>query len=253
MSRRYTVVGLFPEVVETAADTSVLGRARGQGLFDLDVVRLRDFAADKHHTVDDKPAGGGPGLVMKIDVVAPAIAEARSRAPAGTRSRVVLLAASGPSFDDAAAQRLAGEQHVVFVCGRFEGIDARVEAYVDEVLSIGDYVLTGGELAAAVVLDAVLRKVDGVLGNQASGTSESHLGPRLEHRQYTRPVVYDGRGIPPVLNSGHHDNVARARAKDALAQTKKHRPDLLTRAPLSAHEQDLLDGDAADLDWVEDT
>ncbi len=241
MTRRYSVVGLFPELVRAAAETSVLGRAKADGRFVLDEVRLRDFATDKHHTVDDTPAGGGPGLVMKIDVVAAAIAHAKGLGQG--RQRVVLMSAAGGRFDDAAASRLAGYDHVVFVCGRFEGIDARVAAYVDEALSIGDYVLTGGELAASVMLDAVLRKVPDVLGNEQSAATESHVAPRLEHRQYTRPVVYEGRAIPPVLMSGHHGRIEQARKKDGLVETAAHRPDLLARAPLSDAERRLLDDD----------
>lgn len=233
-----TVVGLFPEIVTDAANRSILGRAQEKGRLAVGAIQLRDFADDKHRTVDDTPAGGGPGMVLKVDVLARAIAAARAR-PA-KRPRVVLLDAAGTRFTQQDARRLATHDHIIFVCGRYEGVDARIHSHVDEILSIGDFVLTGGEVAAGVILDAVARHVPGVLGNQASSEVESHERPRLEHRQYTRPAAFEGERIPSVLAGGNHALVKQARDKDGLLRTQSVRPDLIAAAPLSDDEKKLL-------------
>lgn len=243
-----TLVSLFPESLHGIWDASILGRARKAGVIDIDDVQIRDFASDKHRSVDDSPSGGGPGLVMRADVVVSAIREAvrrdeerASEAGAERRRRIVLLDAAGERFTQKDAERLAAYDHLVLVCGRYEGIDARVERYVDEALAIGDYVLTGGELAAAVVLDAVCRNLPGALGNEASSEEESHKDKRLEHRQYTRPNELEGLRVPDVLLSGDHGRIAKARKKDALLRTRDRRPDLLDQAPLNDDERSLLE------------
>lgn len=239
-----TIVSLFPESLHGVWDASILGRARKAGVLAVDDVQIRDFATDKHKNVDDSPSGGGPGLVMRVDVVVAAVREAVRRDEergAGRRRRVVLLDAAGKRFTQEDAERLAGFDHLVLVCGRYEGIDARVERYVDESLAIGDYVLTGGELAAAVVLDATCRNVPGALGNESSSEVESHKRKRLEHRQYTRPNEYEGRLVPGVLLSGDHGRIEKARKKDSLLRTRERRPDLLLEAPLDDDERRLLD------------
>lgn len=247
-----SIVALFPEIVTAAAEASILGRAAHRGALVVEATQLRDFATDKHRTVDDTPYGGGPGLVLKVDVIVTALREAVRRDEAafgpGRRRRVVLLDAGGARFDQGHARRLAGYEHLILLCGRYEGVDARVRAYVDELLSIGDYVLTGGELAAAVVLDATAREVPGVLGNESSRAEESHAHSRLEYRQYTRPSHFEGRKIPPVLLSGDHGTIAKARLKDALLATERVRPDLLSSVPLTDEERRvLLDARVPDL------
>lgn len=245
--RRFSasIVALFPEIVSSAAEASILGRAARAGALQVDPVQVRDYATDKHRNVDDTPSGGGPGLVMKIDVVVGAIRDAIRRDEEtfgeGRRRRVVLLDAAGARFTQDEARRLAGYDHLVLVCGRYEGIDARVRGYVDELISIGDYVLTGGELAAAVVLDATARELPGVLGNEASRAEESHAAGLLEYRQYTRPNEFEGKRVPKVLLSGDHGNIARARKKDALLVTRALRPDLYARHGLSDDERRLLE------------
>lgn len=185
-------------------------------------------------------------MIMKIDVVAPAIehAIAIDQARGATRKRrVILLDAAGPVFTAAHAERLSAYDQLVFVCGRYEGIDARVHPLVDEALSLGDFVLTGGELAAGVILDATVRFLPGVLGNDSSAQEESHQGGLLEHRQYTRPITWRGQAVPPVLLSGDHARIAKARRKDALLRTRENRPDLYEHHPLSKADQKLLDDD----------
>jgi tRNA (guanine37-N1)-methyltransferase len=226
---RVTLVALFPDAVRPYLDASILGRAQKDGLLVVDEEQIRDHAHDKHKNVDDTPSGGGPGLVMKADVVVPALEAAAARdeaAHAGAKRRVILMDPAGEVFTQAHAKRLAGYEHLVLVCGRYEGLDARVYEFVDERLSIGDFVLTGGEIAAAVVVDAVAREREGVLGNAQSSADESHQQDRLEHRQYTRPNEYRGLKVPRVLLSGDHGRIAKARARDALLQTREKRPDL---------------------------
>jgi tRNA (guanine37-N1)-methyltransferase len=239
-----TIVALFPEIVTHACDASILGRAARAGTLCVQELQLRDFALDKHRKVDDTPSGGGPGLVMKIDVVTGALRAALRQDEAahgpGRRRRIVMMDAGGARFTQDDARRLATYDHLVLLCGRYEGIDARVHEYVDERISIGDFVLTGGELAAAVVLDATAREVAGVLGNDASRDEESHSAGRLEYRQYTRPNLFEGRGVPEVLLGGDHGRIAKARAKDGLRLTQSLRPDLLATNPLTTAEEKLL-------------
>lgn len=239
-----TVVALFPEIVATAAETSILGRASRAGTLLVTPLQLRDYATDKHRNVDDTPCGGGPGLVLKVDVVVAALRDAirrdEERFGPGRTTRVVLLDAGGRPFRQADARGLAQVDHLVLLCGRYEGFDARVHAYVDERISIGDYVLTGGELAAAVVLDATAREVSGVLGNEASRAEESHAAARLEYRQYTRPIAFEDVHVPPVLLSGDHRAIALARQRDALHSTLAIRPDLIESRPLDDQERRVL-------------
>jgi tRNA (guanine37-N1)-methyltransferase len=232
---RATIVSLFPESLHGVWQASILGRATRAGTLVVDDVQIRDFAEDKHRTVDDTPAGGGPGMIMRADVVERAL-QAASAAHAGREQRTLLLDAAGSRFDNEAAERLAGYEHLVLLCGRYEGVDARVHDLVDEVLCVGDFVLTGGELAAAIVVDAVARHVPGVLGNASSADDESHRRGLLEHRQYTRPIAHGGA-------SGDHARIARARRKDALARTRQARPDLWERYSATADDERLLRDD----------
>ncbi len=241
---RVTFVTLFPEMIEPVVSASILGRATDSGAFVVDVVQLRDFSTNKHHTVDDAPAGGGAGMVLRVDVVVGALRAVLERNPvARDRTRVVLPDARGRPFGQSTARTWAKDvDHLVFVCGRYEGVDARVFDFVDDVVSTGDIVLTGGELPALLMSDAVVRLLPGVLGNAESSRHESHGDDGLlEHRHYTRPVDFEGRALPAVLSSGNHALIAKARAKDALLLTRRHRPDLFVQRARTKGEQKLLD------------
>ncbi len=250
---RVSVVGLFPESLRGFVEASILGRAQQAGLLDVVEIQIRDFADDKHRTVDDTPSGGGPGMILRADRCLDAIDDARARAVAAgyAAHEVILLDAGGQRFDQRLARELAtGPDHLVLVCGRYEGFDARVHDLVDRVVSIGDYVLTGGEVAALVLIDAVARLVPGALGNADSATEESHEDGWLEHRQYTRPSEVRGRRVPAVLTSGDHGRIARARRRDALLRTKARRPELFAELALSRADEKLLDDRSLSLDPV---
>ena len=223
---RVTVVTLFPEMFESVLAASVLGKARSAGLISVDFINPRDFAKDKHSSVDDTPYGGGPGMVMKCDTLISAI---DSLGP-GRKGHRILLSPVGKSLTHARAQELANSEHLVFVCGRYEGVDQRVvDLGIDESLSIGDYVLTGGELGAMVVIDAVARFLPGVLGHAESASEESFSEGLLEYPQYTRPAAFRGESVPDILLSGHHKNIEAWRHERSLERTAEHRPDLLVR------------------------
>lgn len=220
---RFDVLTLHPAMCEAPLGESILGRARAAGLIEVGVTNLRDFGLGRHKVVDDTPYGGGSGMVMRVDVVDQGIASVRR-----PDSRVLLMDPAGARFTAADAVRLATYPHLVLVCGHYEGIDARVrEHLVDEALSIGDYVLTGGELAALVIVDAVARQVPGVLGNADSLSFESFIYGLLEGPQYTRFVEYRGWPVPEILLSGHHARINAWRHQQALARTAAVRPDLL--------------------------
>jgi tRNA (guanine37-N1)-methyltransferase len=225
---RFTVVTLFPEMFESVLATSVIGKARSAGLISVDFVNPRDFASDKHRSVDDTPYGGGPGMVMKCDSLLDAI-DSIGDAAACHR---ILLSPVGAPLTQARVRALAEQEskHIVFVCGRYEGVDQRVvDLGIDESLSIGDYVLTGGELGAMVIIDAVARYVPGVLGHAESATEESFSDGLLEYPQYTRPQEYRGAGVPEMLFSGHHEKIKSWRHQQSLERTAHFRPDLLAQ------------------------
>jgi tRNA (guanine37-N1)-methyltransferase len=237
---RVGVVSLFPELVEPVVDFGVVGRARERGLIELEHVTPRDFAPDRHKTVDDRPYGGGPGMVMKYEPLRDAVRALRARLPSGTRE--IVLTAQGRRFDQAFARELAAAPGMLLVAGRYEGIDERfVEAEASTELALGDYVLSGGELAAAVVIDAVARLLPGVLGHEDSNVEDSYTAGLLDCPQYTRPEAIDGRTVPPVLLSGDHAAVRRWRLKQALGRTWLKRPELLAARALTAEEQGLLE------------
>jgi tRNA (guanine37-N1)-methyltransferase len=219
---RATVITIFPEMFPGPLGASLAGKALGGGIWALDAVDLRNHATDKHRSVDDTPAGGGPGMVMKADVIARAL-----DAIAGDDRPRLLMSARGKPLTQARAQALSAGPGVVVVCGRFEGVDERVISgrNVEEV-SIGDYVLSGGELAAMVLLDACVRLLPGVMGKEASGVEESFAEGLLEYPQYTRPQTWEGRSIPEVLVSGDHGKVAAWRRAEAERLTSERRPDL---------------------------
>ncbi len=231
---RIDIVTIFPGDVERALGYSILGRAQSAGLLTVKAHDLRDWTDDAHRTVDDSPYGGGPGMVMKPEPFGAAIGALSQPA-----THVVLLTPQGVTFTQGVAQRLARETHLLLLCGHYEGIDERVSRLVDEEISLGDFVLTGAEHAAVVVVDAVGRLLPGVLGNSASAEDESFAG-MLEYPQYTRPPVYRGWAVPEVLLSGQHEQVRRWRRQQSLLRTARRRPDLLARAELSEEDWRLL-------------
>ncbi|HEY8369272.1 MAG TPA: tRNA (guanosine(37)-N1)-methyltransferase TrmD [Thermodesulfobacteriota bacterium] len=239
---RIDVLTLFPEMFRGPLDHSIVGLARERGLVDLRVHNLRDWATDRHRVTDDTPYGGGAGMVMKVEPVVAAIEALKGEGPA----RTLLMSPAGVRFEQADARRLAREPRLVLICGRYEGIDARVRRFVDEEISIGDYVLTGGELPAMVVIDAVVRLLPGALGAPASAVEESFAGGLLEYPQYTRPREFRGLSVPEVLLSGHHAEIARWRRREALRLTAERRPDLLARAELSDEDRAFLAALAAE-------
>jgi len=226
------IVTIFPAYFASPLAAGLLGKAGERGLVQVHLHDLRTWAADRHHSVDDAPFGGGAGMVMLPGPWFEALDALQADGPA----HVVLLAPDGRRFDQATATRLAGEPRLVLCCGRYEGVDERVRTRVDEVLSIGDFVLAGGEAAALVVLDAVARLVPGVMGNAASAADESFAAGLLEYPQYTRPAVYRGLEVPAVLRSGDHGAIARWRHDQAVERTRRLRPDLLDRAGPSDEE-----------------
>ena len=235
---RFDVVTLLPEMFE-AARLGVTGRAFERGQAQLRLWNPRDYTHDVHRTVDDRPYGGGPGMVMKVEPLRAAILDAKRAAPG---SRVAYLSPQGRRFDQQAAAELAGRDGLILVAGRYEGVDERIIArHVDEEWSIGDYVLSGGELAAMVVMDAVIRLLPGVLGHEDSAAQDSYMAGLLDCPHYTRPEEIDGLRVPGVLLSGNHEQIRRWRLKEALGRTWERRPDLLAHRELTGEERKLLD------------
>ena len=233
------LVTLFPEMFAAVSDHGVTGRAVDQDVVALSLHNPRDFTVDKHRTVDDRPYGGGPGMLMKIEPLQQAIAAAK--AEAGGDAKVIYLSPQGQRFDHGKAMQLAQEQALVLVAGRYEGVDERlINAQVDEELSIGDYVLSGGELAAMVVVDAVTRQLPGVLGHELSAQEDSYANGLLDCPHYTRPEEFEGEIVPDVLLSGDHEKIRRWRLQQALGRTYERRPDLLEGREMSPEEEELL-------------
>jgi tRNA (guanine37-N1)-methyltransferase len=230
---RVDVVTLFPEMFSGFLATSLVARAVTGGQLAVRLRSPRDFGLGKHRSVDDTPYGGGSGMVMRVDVLVATMESLDADAPGGARARRVLMTPQGRVFDQGRAHELAALEAVMLVCGRYEGFDERVRSYVDEELSLGDFVLTGGEVAAMAVIDACARLRPGVLGNAASIVEESHgpsTGGLLEYPQYTRPADFRGAGVPEVLQGGNHGEIARWRREQAVERTRSRRPDLLDRA-----------------------
>lgn len=237
---RITVVSLFPELVAQVVGHGVVGRAHEQGLMSLDVINPRDFAEDAHRTVDDRPYGGGPGMVIACGPASRAIAAAKNTMPAACP--VVCLTPSGKVFDQALARRYAALPGLILLAGRYEGIDERlIERHVDEELSLGDFVLSGGEIAAMAVVDAVTRLLPGVLGDAESVQQDSFMDGILDCPHYTRPEIFDGQAVPSVLLSGDHAAITRWRRKQALGRSFLRRPDLFEKLELDREQQLLLD------------
>ena len=228
MTFRATVLTLYPEMFPGSLGHSLAGKAMEAGTWSLEAVQIRDFATDRHRTVDDTPAGGGAGMVMRADVLARALDAA---SPPGDARPRLLMSPRGKPLTQARVRALAAGPGAVILCGRFEGVDQRlIDARELEEVSIGDFILSGGEPAAIVLLDAVVRLLPGVMGNEASGSEESFEGGLLEHPHYTRPAEFEGRAIPEVLTSGNHAKIARWRREQAEALTAQRRPDLVAAA-----------------------
>lgn len=222
---RATVLTVFPAMFPGPLGQSLAGRGLAEGLWAMDVLDIRDFARDKHRSVDDEPFGGGPGMVMRADVVDAALAAVAERP-----GPVLYLSPRGRLLDQALVRRLAGEPGITLLCGRYEGIDQRVlEARDVEEVSVGDYVLSGGEPAAIVLIDAVVRLLPGIVGNETSPAEESFESGLLEYPHYTRPAEWQGRAVPEVLTSGHHDKIRRWRLSEGERITQQRRPDLWAR------------------------
>ena len=231
----YHVLTLFPEMIENGMNTSITGRAITKGLLSLEAINIRDFAFNKHQKVDDYPYGGGAGMLMQAEPVYLSYESIAERI--GRKPRVIFLTPQGKTFNQDMAKEFALEEDLVFLCGHYEGIDERVlEEIVTDYVSIGDYVLTGGELPAMVMMDSISRMVPGVLNNQESGETESFSGNLLEYPQYSRPEEWHGKKVPEVLLSGHHANVDKWRREQSIIRTAKWRPHLLPKADLTNKE-----------------
>jgi len=234
---RIDLLTLFPEFFASPLSQSMLHRAQVQGAVTYGVINLRDFAGDRHQVTDDRPFGGGPGMVMKIEPLVAAIRMAKELDP---ETRVILLGPGGAAFNQAKARELAGRSHLLLICGHYEGVDDRIHFYIDEELSIGDYILTGGEIPALIVADAVTRLLPGVLGGVGATEEESFQEGLLEYPHYTRPRVFEGHEVPQVLLEGDHRRIARWRRQQALARTVTRRPDLLARTHLSKEDREFI-------------
>lgn len=215
------IITLFPDSFAGFLQSSIIGRAQKKGLVRINLINLRDFATDSYGSVDDRPYGGGAGMVLRVDIVSEAIKFVRKDG-----STVILLTPQGGVFNQAQAQNLCGKSHLILVAGHYEGFDERIRDLTDLELSIGDYILTGGELPAAVVTEAVVRLLPGVLGKDESSRTESFSEGLLEYPQYTRPEDWEGKKVPPVLLSGNHAEIAKWRAEQSRIRTKTRRPDL---------------------------
>ncbi len=245
----FDILTLFPDMFGSPFSGSILGKAADRGLFRIRPHNLRDWAEGKHKVTDDTPYGGGDGMVMKPEPVAAALTDLKRGSP---RSRTLLMTPQGTIFRQEHARALAAEEKLIFICGRYEGVDERIRAMVDDEFSIGDFVLTGGELAAMVIIDATARLIPGVLGNRGSSETDSFSDGLLEYPQYTRPVEFGGDRVPDVLLSGNHAEIARWRRCQQLNRTLQRRPDLLRSAELSPADEVVLDEIRRDLAGVKE-
>ena len=250
----YVVLTLFKEMVKTIMNTSIMGRALEKGLIDLDVIDIRDYAENKHNRVDDYPYGGGAGMVMQAGPVYKACEAARDlidgkdqtkeKADEKKRTRLIYLSPIGRPFTQDVAKELAEEESLIFLCGHYEGIDERaLELEADDYISLGDFVLTGGELPAICIMDAVARLIPGVLSNDESASDESFEGNTLEYPQYTRPEEFMGMRVPDVLLSGHHANIKQWRREQSLIRTRDRRPDLFEKVELDKKDKKFLENE----------
>jgi tRNA (guanine37-N1)-methyltransferase len=234
----FDILTIFPGMFASPLSESIVGKAVERGFIDVRLHDIRDYAADKHQMTDDRPFGGGEGMVMKPEPIVEALRKLKSEPPG---AKVILLSPQGRLFSQELARELSGADRLVLICGRYEGVDERVaEHFTDDQVSIGDYVLTGGELAAMVIVDAVTRLIPGVLGNLGSAAADSFSEPVLEYPQYTRPQNFEGLKVPEVLLSGNHETIRKWRRTQALLRTRRRRPDLFGRLDLSAEDLALL-------------
>ena len=234
----FDILTIFPDLLASPLQEGIIRRARQDGYIDIHTTNIRDFALDKHAMTDDRPFGGGEGMVMKAEPLAAAVEHVRAAAGPG---KVVLMSPQGVRFDQVQAERLAAESHLILVCGRYEGVDERFRAtYVDEEISIGDFILTGGELAAMVIIDAVTRLLPGVLGCSASAEKDTFSRHLLKHPQYTRPRIWKDMEVPAELLSGNHEEIEKIRFLESVKRTAERRPDLLRLETFTAGEKKLL-------------
>ncbi|WP_430599897.1 tRNA (guanine-N(1)-)-methyltransferase [Enterococcus sp. AZ095a] len=236
---RIDVLTLFPRMFEGPLGESIIGKAREKGLLEINVSNFRDYSDNKHQTVDDYPYGGGAGMLLKVQPVYDNIKAIEEAAPE-TKKRVILLDPAGKPFDQKMAEEFSTEEHLVFICGHYEGYDERIRLLVTDEVSLGDYVLTGGELGAMVMIDATVRLLPEVLGNQTSAQTDSHSTGLLEHPQYTRPAEFKGMKVPEVLMNGNHKLIEQWQLKESLRRTFQRRPDMLENYPLTEEMQKLL-------------
>lgn len=240
MTTRFDILTLLPDFFTSPLTQGVIGRAITKGILEVGVYNIRDYTLDKHRTADDPPYGGGSGMVMKVEPIVRAIEAIAKKNEKGTK--VILTSPCGIKFNHNAAKELAGFDRIVIICGRYEGVDERVRDFVDMELSIGDYVLTGGEIAALAVVDAVGRLMSGVLGADDSSGHDSFTDGLLEYPQYTRPEAFRDMNVPPVLLSGNHAEVAKWRRGESIKRTCLRRPELLDAAPLTDAEKRVIEG-----------
>jgi tRNA (guanine37-N1)-methyltransferase len=233
------VVTLFPEMFDGPLGHSIVSRAIDKGIVEVNRVNFRQFGKGKHQVVDDTPYGGGAGMLLKPEPLFDAMESIEERSPE-TKKRVILMDPAGKPFNQAMAEEFSEEEHLVFLCGHYEGYDERIRSLVTDEISLGDYVLTGGELAAMVMIDASVRLLPNVLGNAASAQTDSHSSGLLEHPHYTRPAEYKGMGVPDVLMSGNHAKIDEWRHKESLKRTYFRRPDMLETRDLTNQEQQWI-------------
>jgi len=250
---RIDVLTLFPEMFSGVFGSSILGKAQEKGIVSLNTLNFRDFANNKHNTVDDTPYGGGGGMVLKAEPIFGAVEhlleQTANPSGEGKPPRIILMCPQGKTFSQDVARELSEESHLIFICGHYEGYDERIREFlVTDELSVGDYVLTGGELPAMVVTDAVVRLLPGVLGNESSAVTDSFGDGLLEYPHYTRPAEFRGWKVPDELLSGHHAEIGKWRRRQSLERTLERRPELLEKAELTAEERKWLDGRRAELD-----
>lgn len=238
---RIDVLTLFPEMFDGVFGASILGKAKDKGIVSLEAINFRAYSNNKHNTVDDYPYGGGGGMVLKAEPVFSAVEDLMAKTSEGSRPRIVLMCPQGESFTQRKAEELSKEEHLILICGHYEGYDERIrEHLVTDELSIGDYVLTGGEIPAMTVIDSVVRLLPGVLGNETSAVTDSYSTGLLEYPHYTRPQVFRDWEVPEVLMSGHHSNIEAWRREQSLLRTLQRRPDMLEKAELTAKERKWL-------------
>jgi tRNA (guanine37-N1)-methyltransferase len=234
---RFDLLTLFPEMFQGPLNESLLKKAQAKGLLSFNLINIRDFTDDKHKTADDSPYGGGAGMVMKVEPIAKAISKSKDKSQ---KAKVILLCPTGRVLTQTKIEELSKEEHLVLLCGHYEGVDERVRALVDEEISIGDYVLTGGELPALVLIDAVARYIPGVVKEEASVKNDSFHNGLLDHSSYTKPEEFGGKKVPEVLLSGHHAEIDSWRRKEALRLTLNKRSDLLSKAALTDRDREIL-------------